>query len=163
MDISMRKFKAEKSVRVLMGFVLLCFAAIPLSHASVSSQAKVKEIKGVAHFQKANGTEWNSLTASTILEEGDEIKTGLKSEVTLELAGNAKTGIVTVRPETIFTFQSFSHEEESQVENTLLDVKVGGILVQAEKLIGASKFQVKTPTSTVGIRGTTFEVNVPKN
>ncbi|MBN1688101.1 MAG: FecR domain-containing protein, partial [Candidatus Omnitrophica bacterium] len=43
---------------------------------------------------------------------------------------------------------------------TLLDLAIGKVLVHASKLQGESKFEVRTPTSTTGVRGTVFEVSV---
>jgi hypothetical protein len=73
-----------------------------------------------------------------------------------------KTAVLTVRGDTQFTFKAFRHDEATKIDNTLLDLEVGSVLVEAEKLVGASRFEVKTPTSVVGIRGTKFEVNVAK-
>jgi hypothetical protein len=46
-------------------------------------------------------------------------------------------------------------------ETTLLDLALGAVLIKAEKLHSEkSRFEVKTPTSIVGVRGTTFSVAV---
>ena len=74
----------------------------------------------------------------------------------------AKTAEVMVRKDTVFKFDTFRHEDAKKLESTLLNVDEGSILIKAQKLVGDSKFQVKTPTSIVGIRGTVFEVSVPK-
>jgi hypothetical protein len=97
------------------------------------------------------------------LTEGDKIMTASGSQVELEMRGSNRIGNVIVRPETEFTLQTLHHDPDTKVETTLLDVEVGNILVKAEKLMGESKFEVKTPTSIVGIRGTTFEVQVSKS
>ena len=52
-------------------------------------------------------------------------------------------------------------DKRTGTENTLLDLAVGKILVKAQKLRDPdSKFEVKTPTSVVGVRGTNFSVQV---
>ena len=52
-------------------------------------------------------------------------------------------------------------DEEGRVQTTLLDLAIGKILISAEKLdTPDSKFEVKTPTSVVGVRGTAFSVEV---
>jgi len=51
--------------------------------------------------------------------------------------------------------------KEAPTQTTLLDLSMGEILVKAQKVHSEkSKFEVKTPTSVVGIRGTTFSVAV---
>ena len=126
------------------------------------SQAKVVSIKGEAQFKKAGTDAWSALQNDTILSEGDSVKTGKNSEVELELTGAAKTGEVTVHYDSEFTFKTFRHDANTKIENTLLDVSIGAVLVKAEKLVGDSRFEAKTPTSIVGIRGTAFEIQVSK-
>ena len=127
-----------------------------------SSQATVIEITGQAQFQKAGTSNWLNLEKTTVLAEGDTIKTPKGSQVKLELTGNAKTAELVVKEDSQFTFKTFQHNTTSQVDDTQLDVDIGDVLVKAEKLVGDSKFEVSTPTSIVGIRGTTFEVKVSK-
>lgn len=128
-----------------------------------SSQAKAKEITGgEAQYQKAGTADWLKLDSATILAEGDTIKTPKGTQVKLELIGNAKTAEILVKEDSQFTFKIFQHDPVGQVDNTELDVDIGDILIKAEKLVGDSKFEVSTPTSIVGIRGTTFEVKVSK-
>lgn len=144
---------------LIVGFILMAPA---LSFADGSSQAKILEIKGDVSYLKAGTTEWTKLEPTVILAEGDSIKTGPGAQLRMELMGSAKTAEILIRKETEFKFSKFRFDEASKVDNTLLEVGVGSVLVKAEKLVGASKFEVKTPTSIVGIRGTIFEVHVPK-
>ena len=142
-------------------FILIISSVLILSHAALAGemdQAKVLDIKGEAKFMKAGTADWLTLEQGMILTEGDSMKTGANSEATLELSGARKTAEIVVRKDSEFSFATFRHDETAMTDQTLLDVATGGVLVKAEKLIGESKFQVKTPTSIVGIRGTIFEV-----
>ena len=130
--------------------------------AASSSKAKAVEIKGEVRYMKIGANAWEKLDPTVILEENDSIRTGPDSEVKLVLMGAAKTAEITIGSKADFKFDTFRHDEATKVENTILNIGVGRVLVKAEKLAGESKFQVKTPTSIVGIRGTVFEVNVPK-
>ena len=156
----MRRFQVSTNLMLILA-AIATFASPIFVYAQTSSSAKVIDIKGDAMYLKGGSSSWSKLEPTTILMEGDSIKSSPDSEVRLELGGTSKTAEVTVRQETEFKFDTFRHDDE-MVDSTLLNVGVGGVLVKAEKLIGASKFEVKTPTSIVGIRGTTFEVNVPK-
>ena len=140
--------------------MVLMVIAPGILFAAESSSGKALDIKGDVRYMKAGSSEWSKLEPTTIIQEGDTIKTGADSQVKLDLTGAAKTAALTVREGTEFKFDTFRHEAAK--EQTLLNVNVGNVLIQAEKLMGDSKFEVKTPTSIVGIRGTTFEVNVPK-
>ncbi len=153
----------KKKLVFLMVFCLLSLPfLVAIANAEMSSQAKVVDILGEAKFLKAGSSNWEMLDKGMILSEGDSLKTVKGSQVKLELLGNAKTAEVTVREESEFSLKTLKHDPASKVDNTLLDVSVGSILVKAEKLVGDSKFEVKTPTSIVGIRGTVFEVQVSK-
>ena len=51
--------------------------------------------------------------------------------------------------------------KEEGTQKTLLDLAIGKILIRAKKLHSEEeKFEVKTPTTIVGVRGTTFAVEV---
>ncbi len=125
-----------------------------------ADQAKVISMTGAAHYKAVGTSEWKNLDMGTVLSEGDAVKTGNGCEITMELKGAKKTAEIVVRENSEFVFQTFQHDKETLVDTTLLDVSLGAVLVKAEKLTGSSKFEVKTPTSIVGIRGTTFEVKV---
>lgn len=125
--------------------------------------AKITGIIGEAKYLKKGQADWQVLEKDMKLEEGDSIRTAIDSIVTLELFGSAKTADLVVKPESEFTLNIFSHDAAKKMDKTLLDIQAGSVLVKAQKLVGDSTFQVKTPTSIVGIRGTTFEVQVEKS
>ena len=157
----MRRLSKCLGLTVFVTSFFLC--AVPVGMAADFSQAKVLSLEGEAKFLKAGAGDWKALEPGMVFSEGDSVKTSENSQARLELSGNAKTAEVLVRPNSEFSFKSFRHDIGTKVENTLLDVTVGGVLIKAEKLVGDSKFEVKTPTSIVGIRGTIFEVNVSKS
>jgi hypothetical protein len=141
--------------------MLAAFVSAP-AMAQQFDQAKVLDIRGQGQYLKAGTAEWVELKNDIVLTEGDSVRTDKDSEVVLELTGSRKTAELVVREKSEFLFKTFNHEPGTELDNTLLDVTIGAVLVKAEKLLGDSKFEVKTPTSIVGIRGTTFEVQVSK-
>lgn len=146
-------------------FILIITFILTASYATAASEmdkAKVLEIKGKASFMKAGANDWKALEQGMVLSEGDSLKTGPDSEAKLELSGAKKTAEIVIREDSEFSFATFRHDAVSMTDQTLLDIGTGSVLVKAEKLVGESKFQVKTPTSIVGIRGTTFEVYASK-
>ena len=126
------------------------------------NQAEVMDIRGQAQFLKIGSAQWADLHKGMILTEGDALRSDGDSEVILALTGSRKNAELVIREKSEFTFKTFHHEPGTETDSTLLDVGIGAVLVKAEKLLGDSKFEVKTPTSIVGIRGTTFEVQVSK-
>lgn len=128
-----------------------------------SSRATVTNIIGEAKYAKKGQADWLMLEKDMTLFEGDSVRTAKDSIVMIELLGTEKTADLVIKPESHFTLQTFSHDPDKKVEHTLLSIQAGSVLVKAQKLIGDSKFEVKTPTYIVGIRGTTFEVQVEKS
>ena len=150
------------SIRYFLYLFIASFLFASNGWADVAGQAKVLEVQGEAKFLRPGTSEWAALEKNMILSEGDSVKTARESQVRLELSGGAKMGEVLVREESQFKLATLRHDQAKKTENTLLDVEIGNVLVKAEKLDGDSKFEVKTPTSIVGVRGTTFEVQVSK-
>lgn len=156
-----KTFRGIKSLGMLALIAAIALACPVSGLAGIeASQAKVIQMNGDAQVLRAGSSDWTAFSQDMILSEGDRVKTGADTELILELSGGAKTAEVTIRANTEMSFDTFRHEAEQEIEQTLLDVTVGGILIQAEKLRGKSKFEVKTPTSIAGIRGTIFEVQV---
>ena len=69
--------------------------------------------------------------------------------------------MVEMSPNSELTFAELVKDDATGTQKTLLDLAIGQILIKAAKLNTAeSKFEVKTPTSVVGVRGTKFAVRV---
>ncbi|MBI3315892.1 MAG: FecR domain-containing protein [Candidatus Omnitrophica bacterium] len=125
-------------------------------------EARVLEVIGDVQYQKAGTGDWRPLTQNATLAEGDAIKTGKDSQAKLLMGGANSAAEVVLKKESQFSFKDLKHDPNKKADTTLLDLEMGSILVNAAKLPKESKFQVKTPTSMVGIRGTKFEVTVER-
>lgn len=147
------------SLAAVVGLIL---GAVPALEAAEASSAKVTRILGEARVLKAGETEWKTLETDAVLRQGDQIQTSEKGSVMLILEGSDKTAEVVVKGSSEVRFEEFTFDRARKTDSTLLDVSLGSVLVKAEKFSGESKFEVKTPTSIVGIRGTVFEVQVSK-
>jgi len=95
-----------------------------------------------------------------VLYEGDVLITKADSYAVLKLEGR-ETATVEVNEESQLMLLELTEDREKQTQSTLLDLAIGKILIKVEKLLTEeSKFEVKTPTSIVGVRGTIFSVEV---
>ena len=151
-----------KKINFCKGLVLgLCvlFIAAPV-FAEVGRIAEISGIDGAVWFKKSGTAEWKGAEKGMILLENDEIKTGegAKAEILLDVAG--ETGKLDLAPNTQLRIETMKKDPLTEDKTTLLDLAVGKVLVKAEKLKGSSSFQIKTPTSICGVRGTLFEVTV---
>lgn len=95
-----------------------------------------------------------------VLYEGDVLITKADSYAVLKLEGR-EMATVEISEGSQLMLLELTENKEKQTQNTLLDLAIGRILIKVEKLLTEeSKFEVKTPTSIVGVRGTIFSVEV---
>jgi hypothetical protein len=113
-------------------------------------------------FVKTRGGKWVPAQEGMVILPGDEVKTlkGSSAEVLLD---GGKVGQVEIKEGSLFRINKAEVDPATGDNTTLIDLAIGKILVKVEKLKGNSRFEVKTPTSYTGVRGTTFEVSVDKD
>ena len=122
--------------------------------------AAIKECNGMVEVQ-ANQGQWIPAKVGMLLNQGDAIRTQANSWALLNVDGIAETATVEIKQNSMMKMAMLLKNEQAGTENTLLDLSLGEILIKAKKLHSEkSKFEVKTPTSIVGVRGTTFSVTV---
>ena len=145
---------------------LLCLTALVLAIATISYAAEVSRITSVSKLsgdvevQSADGA-WMSAKEGTLLKQGDSIRTKANSWAILNVDGVAETASVEVKQNSQMKLATLTEDKVAATQTTLLDLSLGEILIKAKKLHSEkSKFEVKTPTSIVGVRGTTFSVAV---
>ena len=128
------------------------------AYASEPRQATLFNVRGDVFVRQGN-QDWQPAKVGTVLHKSDEIKTsnGAYAEVLLD---NGKVGSIQIHQKSQFKLETLDLNEATGEKHTLLDLAIGRVLVHAEKLQGNSTFEVRTPTSTTGVRGTMFEVSV---
>jgi len=144
----------------------LCVLALILGVFTLSF---AEETRRVADITETKGTvevkilkeNWKPAKIGMILNQGDFIRTKKDSWAILNLDGAGETATVEVKQNSQLRLAELKQNKEQGTQNTLLDLALGEILIKAQKLhLEKSKFEVKTPTSIVGVRGTTFSVAV---
>ena len=145
------------------------FAAAILISLTVSSSycdetkrsAIVADIKGNVMVKLESSLPWTDAKVGDVLKEGSFIKTGEKSTAIIFVDAKNETAAVEMAEKSLLSFTTLVKESSTGMKKTLLDLSIGQILIKAEKLdTPDSKFEVKTPTSVVGVRGTKFSVKV---
>jgi hypothetical protein len=148
----------RKTISLLV--LLMMAAGTAVFAQEVQRTVTVLELKGKVDV-KADGAAWSAVKAGDVIRPKDVIKTGRKSFAVLRLEGEVETATVRVQENSQLLIAELSENKEAGTQNTLLDLALGNILIKAQKLHAEkSKFEVKTPTSIVGVRGTTFSVSV---
>ncbi|MFH1441166.1 MAG: FecR domain-containing protein [Candidatus Omnitrophota bacterium] len=137
---------------LLIGLLSVAFAA------EDSRCAIIVKIDGSAEVRTA-AKQWVRAKVNMKLVQGDIIRTNEKSVVLLQL-DSEQTAVVEIKENSKLKLAELQSTKEGDVV-TLLDLSMGDILIEAKKLqTTKSKFEVKTPTSIVAVRGTKFEVSV---
>lgn len=149
-----------KIIRLLCVIALIVGACSPALAEEDKRIAAIAEVKGTVEVKTAQG-KWIPAQLKMVLNQGDMIRTRKDSSALLNLDGMAQTATVEVKQNSQLRLAELVEDKKETVQTTLLDLALGEILIQAKKLHSEkARFEVKTPTSIVGVRGTTFAVSV---
>ena len=133
----------------------------PHDGAEVPRMAKIVEVEGDVKIKTPDKEEPFAATVGLTLNETDVIVTEPESSALIEIQGMQGNATVELRENTQILIIELTRNDITEKEKTLLDLAVGRILINVEKVQeDKSKFEVKTPTSVVGVRGTKFSVEV---
>ncbi|MDD5440055.1 MAG: FecR domain-containing protein [Candidatus Omnitrophica bacterium] len=138
--------------------IYLCLAA--MADAPVRT-AVISEVDGTVSIRRALDKAWVPAEKGMPLEEGDAVKTGTDSYAVVDIGTPDRGASVEVKPNSQLGIAELFKKDTKTTDKTLLDLAVGEVLVKTEKLkTEDSRFEVKTPTSIIGVRGTKFSVKV---
>lgn len=140
----------KMSVKKLIASLVMAAAAITAASAS-NIQATVLSTKGKTEVMK--GTSWTPLKIGSIIEKGDVIQTGFKSELILKI----KNTTVTVSPLSRITIEQLA--SKGNKDETRLFLDTGSLKSDVKKTedrrVG---FTVRSTVATASVRGTIFGV-----
>ena len=141
-------------------FALRCLLLLALWAAGAMALAApvagtVVQLSGPLMAKKANGT-IKVLVLKSEVENGDTLVTEKNTYAMVKFIDNSE---ITLRPDSALTIENFSFDSGKQDEDRAHFNLVKGGLRSVTGLLGKrskEKFELKTPTATIGIRGTTF-------
>ncbi len=141
-------------------FVLVLLLSCRVSAQEAARTAEIIDLEGTVEVRPV-GRSWMPAEVGMILKEQDIIKTRSNSTAMLNLDGNGQTATVDISENSQLMMAELTGDKGIGTQKTLLDLAIGKILIRAKKLHSEEeKFEVKTPTTIVGVRGTTFAVEV---
>ncbi|MDO8525797.1 MAG: FecR family protein [Candidatus Omnitrophota bacterium] len=149
-----------KILKVICVAILSLFISSAVFSAETKRTANVISFTGQPSLKSAGQNDWTSVAKGMVINEGDTLKTGKDASARVNVDSKGEAAIVDVSPGSNLTFTQLLKNTENGTEKTMLDLALGEVLIKAEKLRGDSKFEVKTPTSVAGVRGTKFSVKV---
>jgi hypothetical protein len=140
---------------------ILILAASSLSFANESERiAVIANTRGDVMIKNPGGGSWAQAKTGDALKEGSFVRTGARSTAVIDI-DDGKTATVDLSEKSLVLVATLIKDGNTGLKKTLLDLSIGQVLIKAEKLdTPDSKFEVKTPTSVVGVRGTKFSVKV---
>jgi hypothetical protein len=117
----------------------------------------IVSLSGIVRFYKKGSEDWKEPKLNEPVSEGDKLQTEEAATVKIALSNG---NIVVLQPYTEMTFETLRYDSASgNYENTLAITK-GRLSAVVERTTKQLTFQVKTPTSVCGVRGTFVEVAV---
>ncbi len=147
-----------KTIKIFVILVLVVFVGTACFAAETIREAKVMSASGDTLIKKAGDSSWAQAKVDMVVNQGDTVKTGKASSAILNLGG---AGNVEVKENSELSVAQLIKDSDTGDKKTLLDLAMGEVFIKAEKLRSKEeKFEVKTPTSIVGVRGTKFSVKV---
>ncbi len=151
----------RKSAVLLVGVLgVFIFLGVLMVQSLVIVQriASVSETAGDVLVKAATDEDFRPLGDTTHVLTGYAVRTGAASGVTLNWVDGSR---VRLGPETSIRVRKCNFNTSSKQTTSLFDLDAGRIWVRVLSALGGkTKFEVRTPTATAGVRGTVFSVSV---
>ena len=149
------------TISIIIAIIAISFFGYSLSYAELSDKnVTIVDMKGRVGIIYEGSSNLTPARAWMKLGSGDTINTSEDSYADLNFNGLGQTAVVRVDENSSMKIDSYVAAEKMAETKIALDLAMGDILVKANKLKDESQFQVRTPTSIVGVRGTGFKVHV---
>ncbi len=149
--ISLRK----TSVISLVVLILCLVASVVLA----APAATVMNLSGPLVVRKANGMT-RSLSIGSAVEAGDTVETSKRTYARLKFSDGSQ---VTLKPDTQFKVEGYQYEQTKPAEDkgafSLIKGGLRAVSGQIGKRGNQDSYRMKTPTATIGIRGTIYDAH----
>ncbi|WP_274363587.1 FecR family protein [Paenibacillus thermotolerans] len=131
--------------------------ASSVSAASESSRvAQIVSLSGEVFVKKSGGSKEFKAYKSMALNQGDFLRTGKKSSVTLKVIDHDDEMTIGANAQLCLS----KLKDSGGGKKTNVSMVSGSAYVKAGKLKEKDTFEIETPTAVMGVRGTNFLVGV---
>ncbi|MBN1526487.1 MAG: FecR domain-containing protein [Candidatus Omnitrophica bacterium] len=149
-----------KTLKSAMIALLVLGMALPAFAERTSRTATIKDMSGTVEVKARQGS-WAPASVGMVLNQGDTIRTKAGASAVLSMDGKEESATVSMKESSQLALAQLFGDKKKGTQTTLLDLALGEVLIKTKKLHSEkSKFEVKTPTSIIGVRGTTFSIAV---
>lgn len=139
---------------------ILIIVAISMTQSLLILQrvAAVRDVQGYVWVQSRGQGEFKPLAGAERVAAGDVVRTGPKAGLTLNWLDGTR---MRLGENTVVTVLKCQINTATKAETSLFKLDLGRVWIRVLKVLShKSKFEVKTPTATAGVRGTVFSVAV---
>ncbi len=136
-------------------FLVLALLFSPLSGYAATIAGTITHLSGPLFAKKVDGS-LKILSTKSIIEQGDTLVSEKDTYAQIKFVDNSE---ITLRPNSQLKIDSFSFDEAKPAEDSMVFSLIKGGLRSITGLLGKrnnARFALKTPTATIGIRGTIF-------
>lgn len=120
--------------------------------------AHVSNVLGPVQVKARSQQEFRPLADARFVKAGDTLSTGPETSLALNWVDGTR---IRVGPNTVMTVLQCHINKSTDAETSVFRLDLGQIWIRIIKVLSQqSKFEIRTPTATAGVRGTTFSVNV---
>ena len=146
-----------RPIRNLCTSILLVLWVVTPALADGVRIAQVKTVRGDAFIVRAG--ERSRAQPGDALYQSDVVTTGTSSAIGFTFIDNT---VFSVGPDSEVALEQFHFDESDAKGDLLADMRKGSLTVVSGEITHASPeaMKIKTPTSILGVRGTTFAVRV---
>lgn len=150
------------SVQYTVAMTVLMFALLLLTHVARAATPEAGVVLAAMGTATAQSTDQQTrpLTRRSAVNVGDRITTGNESQVQVRMKDGA---VIALGPNAEFVVKAYSQKEAGDKKDEAVLSLVQGGLRTISGHIDKSTYKLETPTATLGIRGTVFDVYVAKD
>jgi len=137
--------------------VSLVLTWIPGQANAAAEAGTIKVIRGSVSIERAGKR--TPVTVGDRVMSADRVITGAESAVGITLRDNTR---LTAGPDSVLSLEKYSFDSTTHAGELDASVRKGTLSVVSGKLTAASpeKVSFRTPTATLGVRGTDFVIEV---
>ncbi len=150
----------KMAVVFILMFVILVLIAVLMTQSLVVMQriAHVSNVEGRVQIQSRSAQQFQPLGDKEFVKTGDTLSTGPQSSLALNWIDGTR---ICVGPSTVLTVLQCQINKSTDAETSVFKLNTGQIWIRIIRVLSQqSKFEIRTPTATAGVRGTIFSVKV---
>jgi hypothetical protein len=118
------------------------------------ASAKIVSLKGKVERVAADGSA-KQIDSSVVINQGDTLRTGDASTVLLQFADGSQAFMLANSKMTMTELRAYT---TTGIADTRLKLDSGRIETAVKPLISGARYEVQTPATQIGVRGTNFRV-----